>query len=75
MGGRKPDHCQTEKKSKRTKRELTTALFLLRCLQLGITLRDLDQIDIGMIFDMMAERSNDDIEWPVVATQEDMDRL
>jgi len=48
---------------------------LLRCIELGISLHDLDLLDIGMVLDMLAERSNDDLEWPVIATQEDMDNF
>ncbi len=36
---------------------------------------DLDELDIGMVFDMFTERSNDDVKYPRLATQEDMDRL
>ena len=36
---------------------------------------DLDYLDMGMVFDIFAEKSNDDIEYPVMATQEDMNRF
>jgi hypothetical protein len=36
---------------------------------------DLDVLDMGMVFDMLTEKGNDSIEWPVIATQEDMDRF
>ena len=39
---------------------MTTALFLLRCLQVGISIRDLDLLTIGMVNDMYTEQSNDD---------------
>lgn len=54
---------------------MTTALFLLRCLQLGLRLRDLDLVTIGMVNDMAVERSNDDCEYDQLATQEDFDRF
>lgn len=54
---------------------MTTALFLLRCVQAGISLHDLDLLDVGMVLDIFAERSNDDLEWPVIATQEDIDNF
>lgn len=63
------------KKSGAVDRELTTALFLLRAVQLGIPLRDLGQITIGMLNDMYAEAANDTLDWPTLATQEDMDRM
>ena len=46
---------------------MTTPLFLLRCVQLGISLRDLDLLTIGTVNDMYAEMSNDD------ATEAQMD--
>lgn len=52
---------------------MTTPLFLLRCLQIGLGLRDLDLVTTGMVLDMATERANDDEEWDIVATQEDFD--
>ena len=54
---------------------MTTPLFLLRCGQLGIAIRDLELLTIGMVNDMYAESRNDDAEYAVVATQEDFDRF
>ena len=54
---------------------MTTPLFLLRCVQLGISIRDLDLLTIGMVNDMYAEMSNDDFDYPELATQEMMDRF
>lgn len=39
---------------------MTTPLFLLRCVQLGISIRDLDLLTIGMMNDMYAESNNDE---------------
>ena len=36
---------------------------------------DLDDLDLGMILDIMTESSNDSAEWTQVATQEDFDRF
>ena len=52
---------------------MTTALFLLRCLQVGISLCDLDLITIGTVNDMYVESSNDSCEYATMATQEDFD--
>ena len=41
-------------------REMTTLLFLLRCVQLGISIRDLDLLTIGMVNDMFVESRNDE---------------
>ena len=52
---------------------MTTPLFLLRCMQLGISVRDLDLLTIGMVNDMYAESRNDDYNYAETATQEDFD--
>ena len=39
---------------------MTTPLFLLRCVQLGISIQDLDLLTIVMVNDMYAESSNDE---------------
>lgn len=53
---------------------MTTPLFLLRCVQLGLSIRDLDLLTIGMVNDMFAESRNDEYKgYKEIATQEDMD--
>lgn len=65
-----------EKKLHAIDREMTTPLFLLRCVQLGISIRDLDLLTIGMVNDMFVESRNDEYKgWRQVATQEDFDRF
>lgn len=64
-----------KKKHRGIDREMTVALYLLRCLEIGIPISDLDGLDIGMIFDMYLEKSNDSIEYPEIATQDDFDRF
>lgn len=54
---------------------MTVALFLLRCVELGVSVSDLDELDTGMIFDMYLEKSNDGVEYPELATQADFDRF
>ena len=55
---------------------MTTALYLLRCAELGLSMKDLDLLDMGMIYDMFTEKSNDDWKgWKQVATQADFDRF
>ena len=54
---------------------MTTPLFLLRCLQIGLSLRDLDLLTVGMVNDIFAEKINDDYDYPVVAGQEDFDEF
>ncbi len=53
---------------------MTTPLFLLRCVQLGISIRDLDLLTIGMVNDMYAESQNDGYQgWAQLARQSDFD--
>ena len=64
------------KKLRPTDRPMTTPLFLLRCVQLGISIRDLDLLTIGLVNDMYAENCNDDYKgYKEVATQEGFDKF
>lgn len=54
---------------------MTTALFLLRAAQIGVSLSDLEGLSMGMVLDMYTEAMNDQEEYPVLATQEDFDRF
>lgn len=47
---------------------------MLRCLQLGLRLSDLDNIDYGQVMDLLIESSNDNQNYKQLATQEDFDR-
>ena len=52
---------------------MTTPLFLLRCVQLGLSMADLELLSIGLINDMYAESMNDSCTYAALATQEDFD--
>lgn len=52
---------------------MTTALFHLRTVQLGISLSELDLLTIGMVNDMYAEYSNDGADYAVIAGQDEFD--
>lgn len=52
---------------------MTTALFLIRTAQLGIPIRDLELLTIGMVTDMLIEAGNDSAEYDMLPTQEDFD--
>lgn len=55
---------------------MTTALYLLRCTEIGLSMQDLDLLDMGMIYDMITEKGNDSWKgWKQVATQDDFDRF
>ena len=42
---------------------------------MGLSIADLEQLDEGMVFDMITESINDTAEYTVMASQEDMDRF
>ena len=55
---------------------MTTALFMLRCVQIGLSIRDLDLLTIGMVNEMFIENQNDDVAdkaYHRVASQQDFD--
>ena len=53
---------------------MTTPLFLLRCVQLGISIKALELLTIGLVNDMYAESENDDNKgYKELATQYDFD--
>lgn len=54
---------------------MTTALFLLRAAQLGISMGDLELLTIGMVTDMLIEAGNDQCDYEQLPTQEDFDRF
>ena len=54
---------------------MTTPLFLLRCVQIGLHISELDLLTIGMVNEMYAESRNDDCEYATVATQSDYDNF
>ena len=54
---------------------MTTPLFLLRCIQLGISINDLELLTIGLVNDMHTESRNDEFKYRVVANQDDFDKF
>lgn len=52
---------------------MTCSLFQLRALELGIKKQDLRFYSCGQIFGLLTERSNDKLDWPVMATQADIE--
>ena len=54
---------------------MTTPLFLLRCVEIGISISDLDLLTIGIVLDMWTEKGNDSTKYARVASQEDFDRF
>ena len=53
---------------------MTTALFLLRCVEIGISIRDLDLLTIGMVLDIWTEKGNDDFKYGEKSTIRDAEQ-
>ena len=51
---------------------MTTALFTLRALQIGLHMADLECFTYGEVLDMMTESGNDQHQYNYVATKEDI---
>ena len=75
MGHEHQDHGARKKKLRKTERPMTTALFMLRCVELGLNIADLDLLTIGSVNDMFNEKSRDSMEWKEQASQSDFDKF
>lgn len=58
-----------------TDRKLNTAVYLLRAVQMGLSINDLENMDEGIVIDMLVESGNDTADYTEYASQEDMDRF
>ena len=59
----------------RTTREMTTALFLLRCMEIGVSIADMDLLTIGMLIDIFHEKGLDGEKPTYMAGQAQFDRF
>ena len=75
MGHEHQDYGTYGKKLRKTERPMTTALFMLRCVELGLNIGDLDLLTIGSVNDMFNEKRRDSLEWREEASQGDMDKF
>lgn len=48
---------------------------MLRCAELGLSCEDLDDMTVGMVYDMLIEQTNDQEKYPYKATQADINRF
>lgn len=48
---------------------------MLRCKELGLSVEDLENIDFGLVQDMLVEKANDEHKWPYKATQDDFNNF
>ncbi len=75
MGFESLYRCEVQKKLRKTERELTTPLFLLRCMEVGISVPDLDLLTIGLVMDIWTEKGNDGTTYATIAGQAEFDRF
>ena len=66
---------KSKKISRDIERDVNTALFMLRCVQCGISISELELLTIGFVNDMFIELKNDDYEYPILGNQADIDAL
>lgn len=48
---------------------------MLRCAELGLSREDLDDMTVGMVYDMLIEQANDQEKYPYKATQADINQF
>lgn len=48
---------------------------MLRCAELKLSREDLDDMTMGMVYDMFIEKANDQEKYPYKATQDDINRF
>ena len=60
---------------KPTTREPNGATFMLRCAELGLSDEALSGMTMGMVYDLLVERANDQEKYPLMASQDDFDKF
>lgn len=69
------DNVNLKKRVRPNDREYNTAVYLLRCAELGLHDDDLEHLSYGMVLDIITEKNNDAAEYKEVATQTDFDKF
>ena len=59
------DYGKTKKKITPTVREETGATFMLRCAELHLSRDDLNDMTVGMVYDLLIEKANDSEKYPL----------
>ena len=72
MGSERSHAVRTGKKHV-SDREMNASLYLLRALEAGLSVADLDEISMGMVYDIMTESSYDEHGYVRWANQKDFD--
>ena len=50
-------------------------MFMLRCAELNLSDTALSEMTMGMVYDLMIEKANDQEQYPYKATQDDINRF
>ena len=53
-------------------REPNIAIYMLRCVELGLSVEMLAMLTMGDVYDMCIEKANDQEEYPLKASQDDI---
>ncbi len=48
---------------------------MLRCAELNLSDKALSEMTMGMVYDLLIEKANDNEQYPYKATQEDIERF
>ena len=48
---------------------------MLRCKELGLSIEELEELDYGLVYDMITEKNNDEYDYPVKASQSDFNNF
>lgn len=54
---------------------MTTPLFLLRCMEAGISIQNLELLTIGLVLDMCTEKANNSVKYRRIVDQSDFDKF
>ena len=66
------NNIRNKKKVAPRDREPNGAIFMLRCAELHLSVEDLDDMTVGMVFDMMTEKANDHEKYDIKAPKGSM---
>ena len=54
---------------------MNTGLFMLRCKEMGFSVAELEEVEFGLVLDMMTEKGNDECTYPFKASQNDFNKF
>lgn len=75
MASGRKDYFKAKKLKRPLDRQYNTALYFLRCKQMGFDLTELFSLEYGEVCDVMIEAANDHEKYDYLATQSDFDSV